>query len=42
MNSYTCTCDDGYTGTNCETGMSHKDSLCIQINDGTADLEIKT
>ena len=24
VNSYTCTCDDGYTGTNCETGMSHQ------------------
>ena len=20
VNSYSCTCDDGYTGTNCETG----------------------
>ena len=23
VNSYTCTCVDGYTGTNCETGMSN-------------------
>ena len=23
VNSYTCTCADGYTGTNCETGMSN-------------------
>ena len=29
VNSYTCTCDDGYTGTNCETGMSHIDHFIM-------------